>query len=262
MNSTISPKYQMSLIRKISEAIWTEYGSYSDVLFYIKKWHEEDGDWNNSWENFSIKFKDNDNSKIDLLSTLHNIDGETLLKIAVDLGIETPSFIPSIPIFRNEIKSSYKTASQIFERAFKCIESDPDTAVGLVNSVLESIIKEILKDERVAIEWKDTETLYLLIQKILKEFKFSAKGNPVEIKTISSSLLGACQAIEKIRSEKTSFHGKTDADYIIDDPLYVYFIVNSVTSIGLFLISFYEKKYPKQTKQKQENTFDPDDLPF
>lgn len=256
----------MALIRRIATAIWAEYGSYADVLFYIQKWYEHNDNWNDYCANFSIQFKDNseDHPKIDLLSTLHNMDGKTLLKIAIDLGIETPNFIPSIPIFRNEIKSSYKTASQTFERAFKCIESDPDTAVGLVNSALESIIKEILKDDRVSIAWKQTDTLYSLTQKILKEFKFLSEDNPIEIKTITSSLLAACQAIEKIRSEKTSFHGKTDADYIIDDPLYVYFIINSVSSIGLFLISFYEKKYPKQTEQEQEqeNTFDPDDLPF
>lgn len=250
----------MSLIRRISEKIVAEYGSSDDdVLYYIQKWHEQEGDWNNYWENFPI-IKDKDNSKIDLLSTLHSIDGETLLKIAVDLGIETPDFIPSIPVFRNEIKSSYKTASQTFEKAFKCIETDPDTAIGLVNSALESIIKEILKDNRISIAWKETDTLYALTQKILKEFKFSSEGNPVEIKTIASSILGACQAIERIRSEKTLFHGKTDADYIIDDPLYAYFIVNSVSSIGLFLISFYEKKYPKLTEQ--ESVFKSDDLPF
>lgn len=92
----------MSLVRKIYDAIWTEYSSYADVLFYIKKWHEEDENINNNWENFSIKFKDNTkdsaNPKIDLLATLHSMDGELLLKIAIDLGIETPDFIPSIPI--------------------------------------------------------------------------------------------------------------------------------------------------------------------
>ena len=133
---TISPKYQMTLVQNISKTIWEEYGSYSNVLFYIEKWHESDNNWN-GWENFSICFK---NQKIDLLATLHNIDSETLLKIAVDLGIETPNFIPAIPIFRNEIKSDYNTASITFEKAFKCIESDPATAIGLVNSALESII--------------------------------------------------------------------------------------------------------------------------
>ena len=217
----------MALIKRIADTIWTEYSSYTNVLFYIQKWHECNNDWSDYWENFSIKFKDNpkdnDHPIIDLLSTLHNMDGEMLLIIAIDLGIETPDFIPSIPVFRNEIKSSYKTASQTFEKAFKCIETDPDTAVGLVNSALESIIKEILKDNRVSIAWKENDTLYTLTQKILKEFKFSSEGNPIEIKTIASSMLSACQAIERIRSEKTLFHGKTDTDYIIDDPLYAYF---------------------------------------
>ena len=256
----------MALIKRIADTIWAEYGSYTNVLFYVQKWHECNNDWSEYWENFSIRFKDNpkdnDHPIIDLLSTLHNMDGEMLLKIAIDLGIETPDFIPSIPIFRNEIKSSYKTANQTFEKALKLVENDPDTATGLANSALESIIKEILKDDRITIAWKETDTLYSLIQKILKEFKFSYEENPIEIKTITSSLLAACQAIERLRSEKTSFHGKTDTDYIIDDPLYAYFIVNSITSIGLFLISFYKKRYPKQTEQEQENTFEPEDLPF
>lgn len=36
----ISPKYQMTLVRRISEAIWAEYSSYAEALYYIKKWHE------------------------------------------------------------------------------------------------------------------------------------------------------------------------------------------------------------------------------
>lgn len=93
----ISPKYQMTLVRRISEAIWAEYSSYAEALYYIKKWHEHNDDWNNPWENFSIFFKDQNQQKIDLQATLHNIDGDTLLKMAIDLGLETPNFIPAIP---------------------------------------------------------------------------------------------------------------------------------------------------------------------
>ena len=32
-----------------------------------------------------------------------------LLKVAIDMGVETPEYIPSIPTFRNEIKENYKT---------------------------------------------------------------------------------------------------------------------------------------------------------
>ncbi len=69
------------------------------------------------------------------------MDGETLIKIAIDLGVDTPDLIPSIPFFRNEIKAEYPTASQAFEKAYKEIEENPDIAIGLVNSALESIIK-------------------------------------------------------------------------------------------------------------------------
>ena len=255
---TISPKYQMTLIRKISETIWSEYGSYADVLFYIKKWHKSTGIWI-CQENFFIYFKDQEKQKIDLSATLHNMDCETLLKIAVDLGIETLNFIPAIPIFRNEIKSDYNTASVTFEKAFKCIESDPATAIGLVNSALESIIKEILKDDRISVPWKNTDTLYSLTKAILSEFKFTIKDLPAEIKTINTSLLAASQAIEKLRSDKTLFHGKTNEDYIIENPIYVYFIVNSISSIGLFLISFYKQVYPPMPNPKVE---DVEPLPF
>lgn len=136
----ISPKYQMTLIKNVNSAIWDEYKSYKEVKFYIEKWHQVEENWNDTWENFSIILKES-NNEIDLLSTLHRIDGEMLLKIAIDLGVETPDFIPSIPVFRNEIKSNYPTASRIFKDAFKQIEEHPDIAIGLVNSALEVLLK-------------------------------------------------------------------------------------------------------------------------
>ena len=103
------------------------------------------------------------------------------------------------------------------------------------------------------------KTLYDLVCELLKEFQlFPNSKIPKEINTISSSLLSASQSIEKLRSEKTTVHGKTDDDYIIEDPIYTYFIVNSVTTIGLFLNSFYLKKFPKP---EIKNPFE-DDLPF
>lgn len=70
-----------------------------------------------------------------------------MLKIAIDVGVETPDLIPSIPVFRNEIKAEFESASAAFEKAFKQIEEHPDIAIGLANSVLESIIKAVLNDE-------------------------------------------------------------------------------------------------------------------
>ena len=129
----------------------------------------------------------------------------------------------------------------------------------MANSALESIIKEIFKDERIKTKPKVGKTLYDLTSELLKEFQlFPNSDMPVEIKTIGSSLLSINQSIEKLRSEKTNVHGKTSEDYIIEDSVYTYFTVNAVSTVGLFLNSFYKHKLPKH---QVVNPVD-DGLPF
>ena len=255
----ISPKYLMSIVQSINDRLFELYKSYEDVANYLDKWHVF-YDYYGDNENFYMFYKDEDRKKLDVKKTLHHIDGETLLKIAIDLGLETPDYIPSIPIFKNELKSSYETASRTFEKAFKNVEEDPSLAVGLANSALESVIKEILKDDRVKIEWSEKDTLTNLIKSICKAFKLTTDTEmPNEIRTISSSLLNACKSIDDLRSDKTIFHGKMDSNYLLSEPLYAYFIVNSVSTIGLFLLNFYKLKFP-QISQSMIEEFE--DLPF
>lgn len=259
MDDLVSPKYQMQLVNSVEQAIWDEYKSYKQVRLYINKWHknnyEPNGFNDNYWENFTIVEKAN--KEIDLTSTLHTMNGSDLLKIAIDLGVDTPDFIPSIPTFKNELKADFKTAYDTFTNAYKQIDTDPSTAVGLANSALESIIKEILKDDRISSKLTGGETLYKLTSIILKEFNLTNDEHPKEIKTIGSSLLAINQAIEKLRSEKTHFHGKTTDDYLINDTIYTFFIVNTVATVGLFLNSYYKTKFPKPTPVVED-----DGLPF
>jgi Abortive infection C-terminus len=255
MNELISPKYLMKLVKQVDTAIWDEYKSYREVRMYIEKWHEDD-DYNN-WENFRIALKDN--KEIDLLQTLNNMPGELLLKVAIDMNVDTPDFIPSVPVFKNSLKTEYKTAYDTFVKAFRQVETDPSLAVGLANSALESIIKEILKDERIKSKTTGKETLYALTLIILKEFNLTNDELPKEIKTIGSQLTSIAQSVEKLRSEKTAFHGKTDADYLITDTVYTYFVINAVTTVGLFFQGYYKTLHPKI--EKQANSF-LDDLPF
>lgn len=260
MEELISPKYQMKLLKSVNDAIWAEFGSYEQVRYYINKWHEDNYEPNGFNDNYSENFKifEKENKRIDLLATLNSMNGTTLLKVAIDLGVDTPDFIPSIPTFKNEIKSDYTTAYDTFTKAYKQIDTDPSIAVGLANSALESIIKEILKDDRIASKTAGGETLYKLTSIILKEFNLANDEHPREIKTIASSLLAINQSVEKIRSEKTNFHGKTADDYLINDTIYTYFIINTVATVGLFLNSYYKTKYPKPKKAVDED----DGLPF
>lgn len=256
----ISPSYLMNLVDKVAKEIWNRYGSYSKTMLYIEKWHIVEEDRFSSWENFAIETKEP--GKIDLDRTLHNMDGETLIKVAIDMGVDTPDMIPSIPLFKNEIKAEYPTASQTFKKAFKETEEHPDIAIGLANSALESIIKEILKDERVKTKSKQGETHYKLVINLLTEVgMFPNNDMPIEIRNIASSLLKASQNIEGIRSNSTSFHGKTEDDYLISDPMYTYFVINSITTVGMLLLSLFKKNYPPQEISFSEGELD-DDLPF
>lgn len=235
----ISPKYLMKLVDQVEAVLWLEFQSYKNVTNYINKWHDTD---EYSWENFSIYYSAD--NKIDLNRTLHNIDSEILLKIAIDMGVGTPDFLPSIPIFKNSLKEKYLKPLTMFDKALRQIEEDPDLAIGLANSTLESIIKHILENENLKTKWSEKDTLYSLTNSLLKEFGiYPEKDLPVEIKTIGSGLLSVSQSIEKLRSQKTKFHGKSKKGYLVDDPLYAYFIINSVTTVGQFVISFYDKKF-------------------
>lgn len=227
----ISPRYQMKLAKQVSDALWEAYPTYREVSFYIKKWHQTDENWD--WQNFEITVKPS--KDIDLLQTLHNMPGELLLKIAIEMGVETPDYIPSIPTFKNELKSLGKTPYETFSKAIKQVEDDPSVAIGLCNSTLESLIKTLLQAPNIQVKLSGKETLYQLAIIIVKEYKLADDQQPKEIKTIGTSLMTICQAIETLRSTKTNFHGKTDDDLLITDSIYAHFIINSVATIGLFL---------------------------
>jgi len=248
----VSPKYLMSLISSIEVAVWQTYSSYKNVTFYIKKWHNEEWDYIGYSENFKIYNKNDGN--IDLAQTLHGMSEELLFKVAIDLGVETPGFIPGIAIFKNEFIEDNKNIYECFQKALKNVEENPDLAIGLANSTLESIIKEILNDAVVSSDINKKDTLYKLTEEILKKFLlYPGVDQLKEINDIGSKLLNLSQNIEALRSEKTSMHGKTKEDYLIDDPLYAYFIINVITTIGLFLSSYYKKKFHSENNHNSEN---------
>ena len=257
----ISAVYRMELIEKLYEMIWSKYSSYKKVEQYVKLNQTLYDNFGNA--NFDIVYV---NDKIQLFDTLGNIaqnEPEVLIKMAIDLGIETPDFIPSIPTFRNKLKDDYKNASTSFEKAFQNREKHPPDAVGNANSVLESIIKEILSDSRFAhISDVSNATSKKVVQEILKVFQLNPDSPelPNQLKSISSSFVTVAKAIEDLRSDNTLFHGQDSGKYLISEPIYAYFVVNACATVGLFLIDFYEKKFPK-VQMLNDDIFD-EELPF
>lgn len=266
----ISPKYILDLITNINDKIYAEYASYKKVQTYMERWREviryESFGYNNSEEypiyDFDIKLKEN-TSNIDLLETLNNVGDEKLLQIAIDLSLEVPGFIYSVAKIEGITKQNYQIAHQIFVDAAKKVYETPDEAIGLANSALESIIKHILELNQLEIEYNPRDTLYKQTSNILKGLKFFPnKDLEKSIKSIGSSLLSIAQEIEALRSDKTKFHGKGREQYIIDDPLYAFFIINCVSTIGHFLISYFEQKHIDAKTETEEIEIEADEIPF
>ena len=67
-----------------------------------------------------------------------------------------------------------------------------------------------------------------LIKNICKAFRLDNDALPQEVQTIAKSLIACSCAVEDLRSTKTEMHGKTQDDFIIKDPIYAYFVVNTV----------------------------------
>lgn len=229
----------------VEKRIWEEYKTYAKVLLYIEKWQVWDY-YNTGLNeycggvNFEITYKNKKKSEINLAKTLHNMEDELLFKIAVDMGVKIPSIIYAVPHIISLAATDYKDVHLVLENAFKKVYEDPSHAVALANSALETIIKRILSE--ISPKFNKNETLYKLTTNILKEFKIFHSELP-DIKKISSGLMTVAQTIEDLRSNHTKeSHGKLETDYIIQDPLYAHFIINSVSTVGLFLLNFYEKK--------------------
>lgn len=259
MENNIAPSYLMDLIDKIKERIWEKYKSYKKAYSYVKKFQEEY--WNGNFLNgVSFDIELNSDGKINLEDTLHNIkDGDTLIKMAIDLEIETPDFIPAFPTFKNIIKEN-KNLKHIFDVAFKNLEEDPSLSIANSNSALESLLKGILKKH--SDSYKESDTLKELTEKVLKLFgQYPNSGQDQDIRNIGSGLIKVTSSIESLRSNKTTSHGKTEEDYFIKDSLYSYFIINTIATVGLYIDSFYKRKFKEYIK-KEKDEIDYSDIPF
>ena len=262
MSKLLSNSYIMDLIDKISETLFKKYTTYKKVERYIKRWQEVVRYEQYSYEepepiyNFYPIYKDDNREKIDVENTLNQISDELIIQIAIDLKIEVQGVIYSIAKIEGLDKTDYQQAKNIFEDAIKKVYDRPDEAIGYANSALESIIKHILEQGKLDVAYNKKDTLCDLTKKILKGLNYyPSKDVEEKIRQIGSSLLNISQSIEELRSDKTKIHGKDSSQYIIEDPLYACFIVNSVATIGNFLISFYEKNYNEQIDKQHSSEY-------
>lgn len=258
MYDNISPKYVVRLLNEIETTIMKDEwigNSLKNIEIYMDKWASK--------YDFKLQYRNDGIGEVDIKETLERVDTEILIKIAIDLGIEVPGAICCIPEIERVLSNDYTNAFSTFEKAYKNLNEDPATSISQANSSLESIIKHILKDDNIkkdlkekGIEINEKDTLTKLCENILKSFNYFPnfpKGEKQNeyIRNIGSGLLTTCEAIESLRSNYTEVHGN---NYILNDSLYAKFVINAVSTIGLFFINLYEKKYKQEKNDNIDQT--------
>ncbi len=253
--SMVSPDTIFNIAKKIKQKLLDTKENLGDIEWYISRWREVYYGWNDEITgcNFEI-IRIPDSPCIHIMETLQPMSNELLFKIAVDLDIEIPGLMYGVAEIKGILNDRYDDVGRKFEEACKEVYSAPDMAILKANSALERLIKEICKDKSIK-DCNPKDTLYKLTEHILKEFKFFPdKKLNSKIKNIGSGLLTTTQAIEGIRSSNTKSHGTLDE--IIAQPLYSVFVVNSVATVGLFLLNYYEHHY------KPTSSLEDDEIPF
>ena len=262
----VSPAFVTDIKMKLGQRIWEKYQSYRNVKLFLVSSVVEGG-WNEP-DSFQVFYQDEEQNRVDVEKTVLYMSPYETIKIAIDLGIETPGFLPSISKFKNVLKDENQSAFQNFDRATKNVYENPDQAVSLAASTLEGIIKTILADESFAEIKTKNPSLTKLVNQLVKEFGFNDSTKcPPELITIATQLRGLGGSIDDMRSDKSTAHGKSHTEYVVDDPLWAALIVNSSASLGLFLWEYYEKKYrPARSKEDAEvdndEPIDLSEIPF
>lgn len=249
-NLQISPKFALDIAKKVSKKLTDDY-SNDEIRSYLMKFHKDCyNDLVNMVlipKNFKFEYVNNSSDVVDVFKTLMSMPGDVLIKVAMDLGIETPGFIPAIPEFKQEIRKISDVMANIFDEAYKVALENPKDSASKCSSTLESLLKEILTDSRVAGDLEEAynskDTLAKNVGKLIKVFK--SKGQNIDrFNELCTKIFDSVVLIGGIRNNHTVAHGHEQNDILVDDPMYAYFIINATSTLGLFLLDCYKKFYP------------------
>lgn len=241
--ANVSPLYMQRLKNQVEEALWNLFdkSKYRQVEEYVRRWHENDS----FLGNFCVYTKDD---HIDLGSTLAGMPNDILVRMAADIGVETPGLLPCIPVMKNILSQNNTNAYANFERAVRDVYDQPDQSVALAASTLEGVFKTIIQN----VEPDDSmgnASLTKLTSKVVKDLVDTCDPSaPQEIKTLASQLRSLGNSIDSLRSDKSTAHGKAPGGYVVDDALWAETVVNCTATLGILLWRLFERHQPQQAE--------------
>ncbi|WP_139204534.1 abortive infection family protein [Pacificibacter marinus] len=141
------------------------------------------------------------------------------------------------------------TVEREFSRAFDNLETDPEAAVTAACSMLESVFRSII-NARPEIDMPRSMEIKVLYKAIRDPLGLSPSKDVQEseiqadVRTILSALSNAIQGIGALRSHSGTAHGR-ERGFQRLDPRIARLAVGSASTLALFLIETWERKFPE-----------------
>jgi len=176
------------------------------------------------------------------------VDDRIILQIANELGLEAPKSenLGAFKLAELLDGSAYTHAKKDFDAAIHDIDLRPDIAIGMASTTLESICKAIL--DSFGGPYPDDESLQPLQKAVFEKLKLSPDGQAdPDIKRILGGLINVGAGIGTLRTRYSSFHGKGAKQYRLGKR-HARLAVNSLATIGLFLLETYQEQLDRQNE--------------
>lgn len=151
---------------------------------------------------------------------------------------------------------NFDTVQRDMERALEAAERDPESAVTSASSTLESVCRSILLELGQPLPAKkDIRTLFKAVADHLRLGTNRADLDPAiaeDVKSILGGLATVTQGIGALRTKFGDAHGR-ERGYPRIDGRIADLAINAASTISLFLIETWQKRYPdRQLKLRAE----------
>lgn len=148
---------------------------------------------------------------------------------------------------------NFDTVSADLDRAVRNTDTDPELSVTSASSTIESICKSILSELDIPPPKKqDIQSLYRAVQEPLGLSPSSQEFDALienDIRQILSGLTAVVNGIGALRTHGGSAHGREKGFKRIDSRI-AKLAVHSASSICIFLLETWQKKYPDRELRK------------
>jgi hypothetical protein len=194
---------------------------------------------------------------IDYLNARLSYDGLELQRAGQQVRLGSPGQSASVvdALVNAVVVIDFDTVNRDLERALASAETDPEDAVTSACSVVESVCRSVLVELGVPLPAKkDIQGLYQAVREPLgltPDKQGVADDIANDVRTILGGLNSVVNGVGSLRTHGGDAHGR-ERGYRRIDPRIARLAIHSASTVSLFLLESWQKKFPARQLKSQK----------